>query len=309
MTNSVVSNPTVLLIGGPDAGKSNYLFRAWTQIDSGTGLLEKNGLPPDVEYLRLGAQSQLRGEYSSHTSQDVHVISRIPVRLRGDSPSSADLSVPDVNGEKINSIYKARRWDNDWESLIRDSTSYLFFVRANSDQTIAPLDWIACYKLYGGVPEAPPEATASATGNGDTKSVDRNIVTPTQVVLVDWLQFILKAVRDKYSHTVRPRVGIIVTAWDSVPPEPQANPSAWIQENLPLLYQFAASNHDAFVFSYFGTSVFDGDPVSDPDFATELSNKDPRKLGSVQHSLDEHPQTTSDFALPIAWALGWYPKP
>ena len=58
-----MTNSAVLLIGGPETGKSNFLFRAWTHIFSADGLLEKDGMPPDAEYLRDGAERQLRGEY------------------------------------------------------------------------------------------------------------------------------------------------------------------------------------------------------------------------------------------------------
>ena len=45
----------VLLIGGPDAGKSNFLFRLWIAIDAGQGALVKDGLPSELDYLSGGA--------------------------------------------------------------------------------------------------------------------------------------------------------------------------------------------------------------------------------------------------------------
>jgi|GEM_PF-5870500 len=301
-----MSNPIVLLIGGPDTGKSNFLFRVWTHIDTSNGLVEKNGLPPDAEYLRTGAEYQLRRKFAGHTPQDVQVISNIPIRLRSDIQKTAELVVPDINGEQINRIYRARKWSNDWESLVCKNTAYLFFVRVSSPQTIAPLDWIACHDLYCGTPPPPPPATSPQCRELE-ETVEVAVETPTQVILVDWLQFILKAVHDKYPQTVRSRVGIVVSAWDCVPPDFTKGPSAWIQENMPLLHQFCITNQDVFEFCFFGSSVFSGDPENDPGFADELGQNDPRAMGYVLHSSDN--RTSGDFTIPIAWALGWQSLP
>jgi hypothetical protein len=294
MRELLVTNPAVLLIGGPETGKSNFLFRAWTQINSSNGSVEKDGLPSDAEYLRTGAECQLRRKFAGHTSQEVQVISFIPIRLKSNSDKKALLIVPDINGEQINRIYQARKWSSDWESLIGESTAYLFFVRVNSPQTIAPLDWITCHALYCGPKPLAPIAKIAAK-------------TPTQVILVDWLQFILKAVHEKEPQANRPRVGIVVTAWDCVAHDFQGTPSVWIQENMPLLHQFCFTNQDVFEFSFFGSSVFSGDPDNNPEFAAELAQKDPRTMGYVRYSSDN--QESVDFTIPIAWALGWQSAP
>lgn len=294
-----MNSPAVLLIGGPEAGKSNFLFRAWTEIDSGSGKLEKDGLPLDADYLQTGAEFQLGGRFAGRTSQEVHVFTRIPVKLRQDPAQTATLVVPDVLGEEVDKIYKTRRWDDKWEELIRQDTGYLLFARANSDQTIAPLDWITCHKLYGSVPAVDASAAQSETQAAIGTSTATP--TPTQVVLVDWLQFILKAVRDRAKGKARPRVGLIVTAWDSLPKDADLTPSDWIRENLPLLHQYVMTNGEAFEFAFFGSSIFAGDPDMDQDFADVLRKSDPRTFGFI---LSEESQT-ADFTVPLAWALGW----
>src|SRR5689334_13555680 len=80
---------SVLLIGGPDAGKSNFLFRLWLAIDRGRGAVVKNGLPSDVEYLRGGAERLLEGEFAGHTSKDV-LQERVSIPMK----SSISDSVP-----------------------------------------------------------------------------------------------------------------------------------------------------------------------------------------------------------------------
>jgi hypothetical protein len=302
-----MSNSAVLLIGGPETGKSNFLFRTWTHINSGQGLIEKDGLPSDAEYLRNGAECQLRGSFAGHTSQDVQVISHIPIRLRTDPQKKGLLAVPDINGEQINHIYHERKWSDKWESLIMQDSAYLFFVRVGSPQIVAPLDWITWHHLYGSVPpsiEAIAASVTLATSSSNTaKTANAALETPTQVILADWLQFIRRALHEKFPNCNRPKVGIVVTAWDNVPVDYQESPSEWIRENMPLLHQFCTANNDMFEFSFFGSSIFSGDPSNDPEFSHELTKADPRTKGYIRYSLEN--RESPDFTLPIAWALGW----
>lgn len=314
-----MSEPAVLLIGGPETGKSNFLFRVWTHIFSGDGLLEKDGMPATADYLQEGAEFQLRGEFAGHTSQEIPEISRIPIIQKSNPNNKAVLVVPDIDGEQINRIYRSRKWSHDWETLIAEGTAYLFFVRVNSPQTVPPLDWITCHHLYGAAPPPKPkiegqsmlsvgaEAGAVSETGEDAKTEDAKDETPTQVILVDWLQFILNAVHSKFAHAVRPRVGIVVAGWDCVAADFRGGPAKWIKENVPLLYQFCSTNQDVFEFSFFGSSIFSGDPENDPDFADELEKKDPRTLGYVRYSAKN--KESADFTIPIAWALGWESVP
>ena len=58
----------VLLIGGPDAGKSNFLFRLWIAIDTGQGALVKDGLPSELDYLSGGPRG-----YWKASLRDTHL--------------------------------------------------------------------------------------------------------------------------------------------------------------------------------------------------------------------------------------------
>lgn len=314
-----MSNPAVLLIGGPETGKSNFLFRSWTHIFSADGLIEKDGMPATADYLQEGAEFQLRGEFAGHTSQETPEISEIPIVQKGNPQNKALLIVPDVDGEQINRIYRDRKWSHQWEALVTENTAYLFFVRVNSPQTVVPLDWITCHKLYGGAPPLKSEGEGAKADSGDSEKdrvegtnkpaneQETGVETPTQVVLVDWLQFIRDALHSKYSYAIQPRVGIVVAGWDCVPPDLKGGASEWIRENMPLLHQFCVTNNDVFDFAFFGSSIFSGDPQNDPDFAEELEKKDTRTVGYVRYSPSN--KESADFTIPIAWALRWESTP
>jgi hypothetical protein len=287
---------SVLLIGVQDAGKTNFLSRLWITLDAGSGILAKAGLPSDLDYLNSGADHLLKGEFAPRTPQDVHDRTEIPVKTTAPGEQfSGNLIVPDLPGEQVLSVYRTRQWSDEWESKIRAGCGCLIFVRVDSKELIAPLDWMACSSHLGG---AVPSATTEKDADGKAKC-------PTQVVLVDWLQFLRKAFTSRVSGTYKPRVGIVVSAWDLVAnDQKEAGPEAWIASNLPLLSQFIQTNDDNFDFEYFGVSVTSGDLDADPEFKTSYLKGDPRKAGEVVHSLSGKVGTSHDITLPVAWALG-----
>jgi hypothetical protein len=287
----------VLLIGVQDAGKSNFIFRLWLKLDLGNGLLKKAALPPDLEYLSNGAEHLLKREFAPRTPQDVHDKSEIPVKSgTGETEIAGILIVPDLPGEQIISVYRSRRWSQDWEDLIGDSCGCLLFVRVESKELVPSLDWVTCETRFGGpIPEATPET------EGDTGQQK----TPTQVVLVEWLQFLRKAFTEKVNGAFRPRVGIVVSAWDLAPDDQKPlGPEQWVKSNLPLLYQFVSTNRRDFDFAYFGVSVTEGVSDAQEGLKPKYQESDPRGEGEVAFSVNGTLQSSDDVTLPVAWAMG-----
>ncbi len=287
---------SVLLVGVQDAGKTNFLSRFWLNLDAGGGILAKAGLPQDLDYLKTGADHLLKGEFAPHTPQEVHDKTEIPVKASADGQEfQGTLIVPDLPGEQVLSVFRTRQWSDEWEDEIRAGCGCLLFVRVDSPELIAPLDWMNCTNLLGApVPEASPD-----------KDHSDHVKPPTQVVLVDWLQFLRKAFTDKVNGAYKPRIGIVVAAWDLAPAEQKTQgPEAWVRANLPLLWQFVQANNESFEFAYFGVSVASGDLASDPKFKASYLKGNPLKAGEVIHSLEGAITTSSDITLPVAWALG-----
>lgn len=259
-------------------------------------MLAKAGNPDDLDYLAAGADHLLRGEFAPHTPQDVRDATEIPVkRVSSGDDFHGSIVVPDWPGEQILSIFRTRQWSNEWEARISPGCGCLLFVRVDSPELIAPLDWINCHHLFGGpVPAVPPEEHAG-----------KKPKPPTQVLLVDWVQFLRQAFTDRVGGSYRPRIGIVVAAWDLVASDQKiAGPAAWVASNLPLLAQYIGSNSKDFEFAYFGVSVASGDLNADQEFKKAYLKGDPRTAGEVVHSLSGEVETSTDVTLPVAWALG-----
>ena len=97
------------------------------------------------------------------------------------------------------SVYRTRQWSDEWESKIQDGCGCLLFVRVDSKELKAPLDWMNCPTHFG---SQLPSAAVETDDDGKEKP-------PTQVVLVDWLQFLRKAFTNRVGGTYRPRIGLL----------------------------------------------------------------------------------------------------
>jgi hypothetical protein len=282
---------TVLLIGGSDAGKSNFLFRFWLAIrEKLNPALLPDGPPPVAEYLNQGAGKLLIGEFEIHTPHGTNEICEIPVLAAGEK---AIVVVPDRPGEEWSRIYRERRIPGEWMERLGCETACLILVRAHSDINQAPLDWISVQHFHG--------------NQGNLMGPARQeVATPTQVVLVDWIQIISRTLRSGPNGATRPKIGLVISAWDLLSDDEQlAGPTQYLKDQYPLLADFLESNSKSLEIEIFGMSLFGGDPQHSQSFKEACLNADnPCRGGYVVRQIAGEVRKVPDLTLPIAWALG-----
>lgn len=283
MTNSA----RILLVGGPETGKSNYIFRLWMAVDRGGGSLRKDGLPDRLEYLKNGVQTLLSGQFAPHTPRDTFNTVEIPFQLVS-TDRRGRLIVPDISGEDSNRSYKDRSWSQEWERYTAECEGCLVFLRERVLH--APLSWMDVSRKMRAVSEHGRESDDSAG---------------TQVIVVEWLQFLREALDNVRGHSFVPRIAIMVAAWDELGEEVQElRPDGFVKHYTPLLHSFVETNRDQFETMVFGTSVMGGDPSQDPRFRKQYLNGDPYNSGYVVYSSEEKLKQSCDITIPVAWILG-----
>jgi hypothetical protein len=279
----------VLLAGGPETGKSNYIYRLWMDIDKSKGLLEKDGFPDQLDYLNAGVQSLLGGQFAPRTPLYTFNTIEIPFQLAG-SDTRGKLIVPDISGEDSDRSYKDREWNLEWEGCIAECEGCLVFLREHMLQD--SLSWMDVSRIMGVVSEHGKES-------------DGSIPTPTQVISVEWLQFLREALDEVRGHSFIPRIAIIVAAWDEIGEEVQEmGPDGFVEQFTPLLYSFVDTNRDRFETMIFGTSVMGGDPDQDPEFKEKYLNSNPYDFGYVVYTSDGDLKQFNDITIPVSWILG-----
>lgn len=287
----ILAERTVMFVGGPETGKSNYLFRLWLALRDGEQRpITARGLPALAEYLRQGSETQLRGSFARHTPEGGGSICEIPIYAGG---LESSIILPDRPGEEWLRFYRERRWPADWETLLSTNTSCLIFLRANSALNQAPLDWITIQRFQGNV--------ANLERNEDASGSE----TPTQVLVIDLIQMLLRLARKLGKKDFR--IGIVVSAWDTVSVEEQAaGPFAYINTEFPMLGSFLRSSRELVEPVVFGLSIFDGDFNNQAGFREDFQTAgNPRERGSVViDNIRGKIARTSDLTAPVAWSLG-----
>jgi hypothetical protein len=276
----------VMLIGGPGSGKSNYLFRIWLAIERETGRLIKDGMPDDLVYLSTGAAQLLDGKFAPHTSRDTQHTSKIPVLLRTNPVERSLLIAPDASGEIWLKLFNDRAWPQLWDDLISESTGLILMIRVNSPLNIQALDWITAEHFHG------------------MKHKNASTGTPTEVMLVDWLQIMLFIAERKADRRCHMRLSVVITAWDELPDDKkQAGPMQYLQINFPLLGQFIDTGAGGLDARVFGLSLLGGN-LSDTVFMKQVQQADASKLGYVVSHENRESIESKDVLEPVYWALG-----
>jgi hypothetical protein len=307
MTKADKKNPrSVLLVGGPDAGKSNYLSRLWLALQQGSGCMKSNGLPAFAEYLNTGVQALLCGDFVGRTSHAVLEPNAIPVTWTDDSQVHiGEVVIPDCSGEEWNKIHRTREWSHEWEQTLPSVQGCVLFIRAGSDKIVPALDWIndaAFLQMAESGDETP--TTSDNSDDSESNAVAEAVELPTQVVMVDWLQCLSHAVRS-VGMTSPLKVSIVVAAWDRLPHDQQNDsPEKYIDANFPMLFDFVKANLDLFSVKYLGTSVAGGDFEVQAGFKDQYLSGKPSEAGYVVQEVAGAATRSLDHALPIAWALG-----
>jgi hypothetical protein len=277
-------NTSVMLVGGPGSGKSNYLFRSWIAIEHETGLLRKSGLPLELDYLHEGASSLLSGEFAPHTTIDAPPLPvEIPLAFVG-SHTPSQLTVPDVSGEVWDAVYEKREWPVAWDAYVEQGCGFVLFIRAGSPHNVKPLDWLTCERLY---------KTHGAV-RGDPR-------VPTQVMLVDWVQTLRTLITNETTARHAPRLSVVVTAWDTV--DKELGPTDYLNAEFPLFGQFLSAGLHGFDARVFGVSIAGGD-LDNATFRAQFLGGNPTKHGYCTVQQGRRTEQSKDVLLPLYWALG-----
>src|ERR1700692_3440267 len=90
---------SVVLLGGPDSGKTNYVGRVWQALDAGKGRIHAAKQPNDIRFVLEVADHLFSGNFaprSEHADvrRDFEVV--VAKEHGGDETS---IVIPDISGE------------------------------------------------------------------------------------------------------------------------------------------------------------------------------------------------------------------
>ena len=280
----------VIVVGGPDTGKTNYIGRLWIALRTGSGVLKTLGMPGEIKFVEDTVNYLHQGRFAPRTNKNVdsdQISLTIPLS-QGNSPNGAitELIIPDISGEIWENAVETYELPQQRMVQLESAVGALIFVRVLSSLNVNPLDWVNSAKLMD-------------FQGGDSQE---NKI-PTQVMLCEILRFLELKLTNKQTSR-KPRLAVVITAWDLLDIcRSTDGPRCYLQKEYPL-FAGRLDDMDCFDVSLFATSIFGGNPEADETLHDEFLEKGLISSGYVRFDCDGIVGKSSDFTLPIAWAIG-----
>jgi len=299
---------SIVLLGGPDSGKTNYLGRLWPSFKKRKGVLRAERLPDNIAYVDRAVEHLMRGSFAPRSDRNLEVGRvdfSITVRGANGEGAQTELMVPDISGELWTRTVATFEIPQEWLDVLNQAAGAIVFVRALSDQNVKPLDWVAArniLRLDADKPVQPQQPLPAEEAQGAI-ALPFEPDLPTQVLLCELLRYLDLNLMDRIDGA-RPRVSVIVAAYDLLDSQIRAGgPMAYLKREFPL---FAGRLADTgrLELKLFGLSVVGGDLKDDDAFRSQFLDRDITEQGWVVVEDRNGLRTDQDVTLPIAWAMG-----
>jgi hypothetical protein len=323
---------SIVLLGGPDSGKTNYVGRLWPSFKKRKGVLRAERLPDDIAYVDGAVEHLMQGRFAPRSDRNLEVGRAdfsISVRGANGDGEVTELMVPDISGELWTRTVATFEISQEWLDVLNEAEGAVVFVRVLSDQIVQPLDWVTARNILRlnaeddepiaeAAAEGSTELTVAAEANAlprgveqpfsgeeasDTVELPSEPDLPTQVLLCELLRYLDLCLADR-GDGGRPHVAVVVAAWDLLDPGVRAGgPMAYLKREFPLFAGRLADTGRLDV-KVFGLSVVGGDLEDDEKFRNRFLERDISEQGWVVVQDGDGLRTDDDVMLPIAWAMG-----
>lgn len=273
----------ILLIGGPDTGKTNFLARLVAHLRDGKGRLTSTALPDDLRYVEEALAFLEKGQFAPRSHNSTEEVSggvEIEIQHADGSGETSVLCVPDVAGETWDDAVSAATISNAWDARLRNAHGAMLFVRVLSDLNVQPLDWVVTPTLLSHAPGADAPAM------------------PTQVSLCQLLRILEEKLGQSAGKAAR--LAVVVTAYDLLDAErAEKGPLAYLQREFPL-FAGKIAHGTTLETGVFGLSVVGGD-FSAKDFRADYLSGDIVENGYIVDGTTNPPQKSTDITGLLSW--------
>ncbi len=320
---------SIVLLGGPDSGKTNYVGRLWPSFKKRKGALRAEQLPDDIAYVDGAVEHLMQGSFAPRSDRNLEVGRAdfsITVRGAGGKGAPTELMVPDISGELWTRTVATSEISQEWLDVLHEAEGAVVFVRALSDQNVKPLDWVTARNILrldadeiegaklpedgqgelmaaDEIPGMEAELARENERVGDAVEIPSEPDLPTQVLLCELFRYLELYLANRASGA-SPHVAVVVAAWDLLDAEVQtAGPMTYLKREFPLFAGRLADTGRLNV-KLFGLSIVGGDLEDDEEFRNRFFEQDISEQGWVVVEHEGTVRTEGDVMLPIAWAMG-----
>ena len=280
----------VLVMGLPKTGKTTFLAALSDVVDTEKvdGSLILECVEGDQQHLNNIRDLWANCQEIPRTLTGKEKTVSMTLRDR-ESSVKGRISFPDMDGEAFERQWTDRAWPQSHKEITESSDSALLFIHPGK---VKPGALIRDAKPLIAV------LTQGATEPAETKEAGpppdpSQKVTPTQVQLVELLQFVRWAKQGLSGF----RLGVIISAWDVVMKQGATTPDKWFQTQLPMLHQFLVANSEAICSRVYGVSAQGGDIKKDAERLRKKHSPSERII------VVEGSSQSSDITIPVKWVM------
>lgn len=246
----------LIFVGLPSSGKSTFIAALWhvVMFEPLDGSLRLNKVEGNREYIEALHSSWIKCEPVSRTQGSSRQMITMGLKSVEAGPVIT-VVFPDLAGEIYDEQWRDRRWSQEYCNLVEGTTGVVLFLHA--EHKYKP-DMIADYASI--IREDMPldeEETAILPQYDPDKACK-------QVKMVELLQFHLAQLGQEHAL----RVAVVVSAWDLRQDINQIEghdltPEHFVEQEVPLLYQYLRANPEKVVSKVYGISAQGGDLETD----------------------------------------------
>lgn len=274
----------LVLLGGPNSGKTHFAGQFYGRLQRRPGLLKirkEQGTPADITALEEVLQCLEDGHAAEHTHADTSVEILLP--LHDKQGNSIDLHWPDYGGEQLQTVFKQRAIPEKWCSRLTKADGWILLIRLKSETTYST-------KLSELI-------NRSSNGNDSAKragSWDAN------AYWVELLQLMLHVSgRGIVEQLKQPRLAVLLSCYDELEGD-NIPPHKLLAQHLPLVSSFINSNWISKAVSVWGLSAL-GRPLTKDSSDDDFIDEGPEEQGWIVPP--EGGEIDPDLSKPLAWLL------
>lgn len=235
--------PEIVVLGGPNAGKTHYGGQIYGRIRDNLGelrLRKDKGTPADLSAFKEVLECLENGRAAEHTS--ARTWAEIFLPLVDTQGHALDLRWPDYGGEQIRSVFTARTVTEDWQSRLAKADGWILLIRLSTEVT-----------YQDDIEQLGKRIEERTLNAGRPGKWDPN------AWWVELLQILLHVGGHGHVKRIRtPRLAVLLSCYDEPDhtKDPPTNPPREVlAERLPLVSSFIESNWAPDSVSVWGLSA------------------------------------------------------
>lgn len=275
--------PRLLVLGGPDSGKSTYRAQLYQRIEHQPGALRLRASVDDRTAIEKDVERLTQGLQPLHTNVNTYQITTFAVQDRADRPLVLEFA--DYDGEQVRKMSESNSMPLAWVERAQQAESWMYFLRIDP---VRPERNFMTDPVGTAVRTEPAAAPPVTMGES------------AEVNAIETLQRLLFTRGASLRHPLSsPRLAVLLSCWDELTDEGTLLPATVLERRAPLLYRFVTANWLPSELHVWGLSSTERRlPEKDPDKA--FAREGPAHFGFIVREDGTH---EPDLTFPVGWLM------